>query len=775
MGGVNDPGVLPAGVTVDAVDWLPSGAHSGLVRVRGHREPGSTSDLPDLVLESGREVRRFVSLPDPRADRDPAGWRGAYVLDARPAAEADQLRLEWPGGGQLGLGALAVPAGQVVHEDEPPRPVGEVVDRAVLAERRARKASASEQAQARIAREALRAVEVLELQATEIEERLGTVTAERDALRERVDRDPQPPDLRAEALEEELQGLRADLTRRDAEPVPESAPPLATADVERRAERLRHALASTIATVGELRLRLHESDVVRRTRDVAASAESVRLAVVEHERRVLSTLLAAARADLRTARSQRDASAAELEDLCRRSAGQTADLQASHERIAALETEVTATVAEAERAAAEVVAAAREQAEAVAAGRAHERELEAAERVAQAEAATGAVRDRLGRAEAALAAAETARELAEAAAIAAIAQRRAAEVAHAVARRPPVQPDPVRAVEAELASARAELEAPRAAASADVGGTPGPSTDLLAAAAGQVRAAADQAPAQDAERVAADISAAADALRARTPPTIVSAPSEPPADIARGRSGRAYPPLRGALVKLAHDDSVAAGRLILGLLTAQHLVVDGSPDYDLTIAEVGTFAVSTAGASTLVSPVDRPRGRPHAGFHLRTDALTLAELFAGVDQRPRRRRGPVRASGSVRRARRVAASLETAISLADLVRGGATLDPALALRAFAYAVPPTWTLGQDWALELHVGQRPLTILARHSGGLQTHEGPCEGKPDARVRMSADAFRDLLAGATPDLVAEGDEQVVRRLLTLADRARGAARD
>ncbi len=716
MGGVSEPGALPAGVIVEAVDWLPSGAHSGLVRVRGHRDPGSTSDLPDLVLESGREVRRFVSLPDPRADRDPAGWRGAYVLDARPAAEADRLWLEWPGGGQLPLSGLAVPAGQIAREDKPAGPPGEVVDRAVLAERRARRASASEQAQARIAREALRAVEVLELRATEVEERLLTVTAERDALREDI---AGAADTRAEALEAELRELRSELARRDA-PEPElervaaPVPPIAIADADRRAERLRHALASTIAIVGELRLRLHEADVVRRTRDVAASAESVRLAVVEHERRTLSALLAGARAELSTARAN---------------------------------------------------------AEAAAAARTHERELEAGERVAQAEAVTGAVRERLGRAEAAVAAAETARELAEAAAIAAITQRRAAEVAHASAQGPPLPPNQVHALEAELASARAELEATRAAASAVI--LEPPSTDLLTAAAEQVRAAADQAPAEDAERVAADISAAADALRARTPPTIVPAPTEPPADIARGRSGREYPPLRGALVKLAHDDPAAAGRLIAGLLPAQHLVLTGSADYDLTIAEVGTFAVSSAGTSTLVSLVDGPRGRPHAGFHLRTDALTLAEVFTGVDRRPRRRRGPVRASGSVRRARRAAESLNTAISLEDLVRGGATLDPALALRAFAYAVPSAWTLGQSWTLELHVGEQPLTIAARHNGGLQTHEGPHEGEPDARVRVSADGFRALLAGATPSLVVEGDAQVARRLLTLADRARGAS--
>ena len=48
-------------------------------------------------------------------------------------------------------------------------PGGEVIDRAVLAERRARRAEAAEQAQARVASEALRALDALELRGTELE------------------------------------------------------------------------------------------------------------------------------------------------------------------------------------------------------------------------------------------------------------------------------------------------------------------------------------------------------------------------------------------------------------------------------------------------------------------------------------------------------------------------------------------------------------------------------------------------------------------------------
>ena len=79
----------------------------------------------------------------------------------------------------------------------------------------------------------------------------------------------------------------------------------------------------------------------------------------------------------------------------------------------------------------------------------------------------------------------------------------------------------------------------------------------------------------------------------------MSAPSAPAREHATGRSQRQYPWLRGALVKLAHDDPEAAGRIIAGLLPVQAVIVQGPVDYDLTITEIGTFAVtSRAGAPT---------------------------------------------------------------------------------------------------------------------------------------------------------------------------------
>ena len=666
---MSEPGIFPEGYSVDAVDWLPSGARSGLVRVRGHRPPAVAGPLPELILETGGETRRFVSLPDPRADRDPSAWRGAYVLDAKPAAEADKMWLEWPGQRRIPLPALDVPAHQVHVAEEPEEPGGQLVDRAVLAERRARRAEAAEQAQARIAKEAMRAVEVLELRVSELE---------RDTPGESL----AAPDPRVQELENEIRVLRERLARAEAAPAPVVAP--APVD-DRRAARLRAALTATVATVAELRLRLHESEVARRTRDVARAADAVKLAGLERERAAIGAALELARAELTA-----------LQGVTEENRDLTEQLAAARERIADLEAQ-----------------------------------LAAAEAVEPEEVDTSELEERLHRAETALAEAETARELAEATAMAAIARQQAAAVRQAAEEPPSAPPEPTPSM---------------------------PAVSSLADAAKRQQERAEAAAKPD-EDLAANLEAAQ--LK------IVTESEHPPADVARGRGGRDYPPLRGALVKLAHDDPRAAGRLLAGLLRAQHAVVDDLPDYDITIDEVGTFAVSRAGQTTLVSPIDAPRGRPHARFHLHGDALTLAETLAGVENRAGRWRGPLRASGRVRDARRLTEAGFDA-SLEQLVWAGAELDPELVLRALAYAIRPAWTQGQVWAVEIVVGDQPVTVSARHSGGLTV--GEADGEPDARMIVSPDAFRELVAGAQPPMRIEGDAATVRRLLSLAERAR-----
>ena len=260
--------------------------------------------------------------------------------------------------------------------------------------------------------------------------------------------------------------------------------------------------------------------------------------------------------------------------------------------------------------------------------------------------------------------------------------------------------------------------------------------------------------------------------------TIVSATSPPPREDATGRSQRQYPWLRGALVKLAHDDPEAAGRIIAGLLPVQAAIFEGPVDYDLTIAETGTYAVTVAGGRAYVKRVDGPRGRREAEFHLATDALTLAELIAGVPHRIGRFRGAARVTGRKRRVKPLKAIPGAGLSLAEAARAGARLEPALIFRTFPYVIHAAWTRDHSFTVAQQItGDPPETwyVTVGRGGGTTVESTPPEGGADATVTMTREAFGRLLraepvpAGQRPSV--RGDRAAVALLKAWLDRAQG----
>jgi hypothetical protein len=341
------------------------------------------------------------------------------------------------------------------------------------------------------------------------------------------------------------------------------------------------------------------------------------------------------------------------------------------------------------------------------------------------------------------------------------------------------------------------------------------------------RLAREQAAATDAARaatapaaadLAARLDAAAEALRSRTPleappapelaeaaPAVVTpveavpkpvaepAPAPAPAPVVRhtivspagpppradvvGTSKRGYPVLRGALVKLAHDDPDAAGRILAALLPAQGPLVAGPLSYDLTIRETGTFAVTVTDGSASAEAIGAPRGRREAAFHLRADALTLAELLAGVEHRIGRFSGRARISGRRRSGAPLRALPTAELTLADAARAGARLEPALLWQALSYAVHPTWTRGLAFTVAHELtGDDPQTfyLTARDGGGLAASTARPEGGAQATVATSRAAFDRLVRdephprGDRPAI--RGDRDAVAALLALIDRTR-----
>jgi hypothetical protein len=339
------------------------------------------------------------------------------------------------------------------------------------------------------------------------------------------------------------------------------------------------------------------------------------------------------------------------------------------------------------------------------------------------------------------------------------------------------------AAPADAAAAPTETAPTAEAAPADAAAAPAetaPTADAApadaAAAPAETAPTADAAPADAAPAPTDTLPAAAPPERVRR--VIVSAPNAPAREYATGRSSRQYPWLRGALVKLAHDDPAAAGRIIAALLPVQSAIVTGPLDYDLTIAEVGTFAVTVAGGRAYVQLIKAPRGRREAEFHLAADALTLAELIAGVPHKIGRFRGAARVSGRKRRVKPLRAIPAARISLAEAARAGARLEPALVFRTFPYVIQAAWSRGHSFTIAQEIaGDPPETwyISVGNGRGMEVLDDPPDGGADATVTMTREAFGQLLRGEPvppghrPFI--RGDRAAVALLKSWLDRAQG----
>jgi hypothetical protein len=207
-------------------------------------------------------------------------------------------------------------------------------------------------------------------------------------------------------------------------------------------------------------------------------------------------------------------------------------------------------------------------------------------------------------------------------------------------------------------------------------------------------------------------------------------------------------------------------------------VFPGPVDYDLTISEVGTYAVTVAGGRAWVKHLDAPRGRREAEFHLAVDALTLAELIAGVPHRIGRFRGAARISGRKRRAKPLRSVPGASLSLAEAARAGARLEPGLVFRTFPYVIHSAWARNHSFTVAQEItGEPPETwyVTVGNGRGMRVRSTPPEDGADATVTMTREAFGLLLrgepvpAGHRPSV--RGDRAAVALLKGWLDRAQG----
>jgi hypothetical protein len=220
-------------------------------------------------------------------------------------------------------------------------------------------------------------------------------------------------------------------------------------------------------------------------------------------------------------------------------------------------------------------------------------------------------------------------------------------------------------------------------------------------------------------------------------------------------------------------------RALLALVPAQRGLLPDPLEYDLTIREVGTFAVWVGADGAEAREIDAPRPRSVAAFHLAADVDALTQALAGVDKRLGRWIGSLRVRGRRRAAETLRRALAGAdLSLAAAARNGADLDPDVVFRAFAHAIDPDWTRGHRFTVAQEiVGDPPRRwhVVIRDGAPVVVERSPSGGAPDAIVSMSRDAFRRLLRrepaapGDRPQV--RGDRAAVATLKAWTDRAQG----
>jgi hypothetical protein len=163
-----------APLEVDRVEWVPASPEAVHVHLLGRwRDRPVPEPLVLLVTSEGGRRDPFPALDDA-----PAGVLAAFAVPVELRGRlAEDLAL------LVGVHEIQLPGAETgTLRDAPEEPEAEVIDRAVLAERRARRAELAEESLVRRASEAEQTAGTLEAQLANLEERLGQARDERDEL-----------------------------------------------------------------------------------------------------------------------------------------------------------------------------------------------------------------------------------------------------------------------------------------------------------------------------------------------------------------------------------------------------------------------------------------------------------------------------------------------------------------------------------------------------------------------------------------------------------------
>ena len=198
---------------IDRVEWLSSSPDAVIVRVHGRSSPPTSDDEVKLIVDHGGRQHRFSPELGVHVDSHTGQWQAAFSIpiELRPALESN-LAME------VGGLVVALPGAFAGGESSGPSVDAQVIDRGVLAERRARRAELAEQGLLRRATEAEAAVETLQRQLSNLEQRFARTNEEIERLRPRLAQgDAERRRLRQREYAEQQQRLEVEERARELE------------------------------------------------------------------------------------------------------------------------------------------------------------------------------------------------------------------------------------------------------------------------------------------------------------------------------------------------------------------------------------------------------------------------------------------------------------------------------------------------------------------------------------------------------------------------------
>ncbi len=239
-------------------------------------------------------------------------------------------------------------------------------------------------------------------------------------------------------------------------------------------------------------------------------------------------------------------------------------------------------------------------------------------------------------------------------------------------------------------------------------------------------------------------------------------------------------------------DPRLAAELVLELLPAQALAVEGSLRYVARIAELGSYEVSLTSGRGSVRELAGGTPSEHPELVLEGPAAAFAEV-AGGGAKLSSWRPPagLRVRGRRRHVRRLFAARRAPLVLAELQLAEVTVWPGLLLLALAEAIDPAWTAEHSFTVAFAIeGQqsavlrvqalrgRPLAVTRARSTDAPGR-GDCEPdlSPQTVVRCSERGFARMLSGVElggETIALQGDREPLQTLLAWTDEVQGVRR-